>query len=238
MSRRQLRGVESISAAIDSGIKPSLLLVLEENLSPAAADLAGRAIDLGIPVHYESERELRRMSATEGGAEILALEGPPLAQTLDELMASDGIVFVLVGLRYPGNVGFILRSLEVAGGAGVVLDTDWEASQREQATRIGMRADRFFPLLEASAMDAIHSARKRGRRAVAVETSGTNSPWQIDLSRPTVVVMGSEATGIPASLLSEVDDTVAIPVGGFIPSYNVQAAVGIIVGEWLRQSMS
>jgi len=50
------------------------------------------------------------------------------------------------------------------------------------------------------------------------------------------VLIGSEATGIPAALLAEADETIAIPVGGFIPSYNVQAAVGIFLGEWMRQN--
>jgi len=29
---------------------------------------------------------------------------------------------------------------------------------------------------------------------------------------------------------------VRIPTRGFIPSYNVQAAVGMLLGEWLRQT--
>jgi tRNA G18 (ribose-2'-O)-methylase SpoU len=52
------------------------------------------------------------------------------------------------------------------------------------------------------------------------------------------VLVGSETLGIPARLLDAADQIVSIPVQGFIPSYNVQAAVGIVVGEWMRQNVS
>jgi tRNA G18 (ribose-2'-O)-methylase SpoU len=32
------------------------------------------------------------------------------------------------------------------------------------------------------------------------------------------------------------DACLRIPMRGFIPSYNVQAAAGIVLGEWLRQT--
>ena len=116
-----------------------------------------------------------------------------------------------------------------------MLDGDWAEAQRHEALRIGMRADRFFPVVEASMTDALRAARVSGRRVVALETSGDATPWQVDLSGPLIVLVGSETTGIPEDLLGEADDVVAIPVDGFIPSYNVQAAVGIILGEWMRQ---
>lgn len=236
MSRRQLRGVEAIDAALDSGIVPSLILRLDAEVSSAASHLLARVSSLGVRVRRESERELRRMCAGENAVEVLALIGPSPVQSLEELMAADGIVFVLVGLRYPGNVGYILRCAEVAGGAGVVLDTEWEASQREEAMRVGMCPDRFFPVLDAASDDAVRAARAAGRRVVALETTGRVSPWEARLVGPLAVIVGSETTGVPGDLLEVADEVVAIPVDGFIPSYNVQAAVGIVLGEWMRQN--
>jgi len=236
LSRRQLRGVEAVSAAIDSGRPISLLLLLEDGASAAAVELARRAEALGISIRRESERELRRMCAADVAVELLGLEGSPVLQTLDGLMASDGIVFLLVGLRYPGNVGYILRCLEVAGGAGVVLDSDWAAAQRDEALRVGMHADRFFPVIDARSNEALLAARAAGRRVVALETCGRSAPWAVSLEGPLLVLVGSETTGIPEAILGEADEVVTIPVSGFIPSYNVQAAVGIVLGEWMRQN--
>ena len=215
----------------------SLLLCREGDMSEAANSLVDRASALGIPVLIESEREMRRMSDHAEAPELIALEGHSSHSTLDELMDRDGLVFVLVGLRYPGNVGFIIRSAEVAGAAGVVLASDWEGSQLSEALRVGMRADRFFPVVESAAEVAIAAAQRAGRRVVALETAGAKAPWDADLTAATVVLVGSETMGIPATLLETADDIVRLPTRGFIPSYNVQAAVGMLLGEWLRQSV-
>jgi TrmH family RNA methyltransferase len=214
------------------------MLCREGDLSPTVRDLVERARELGIPILGESEREMRRMSSRESVPELIALEGSGASATLDELMSSDGLVCVLIGLRYPGNVGFIIRSAEVAGLAGIVVTTDWEGSQLSEALRVGMRADRFFPVIESDAGAAIAAARRAGRRVVALETTGTKAPWHTDLSLPTALVVGSETTGIPESLLASMDDVVRLPTHGFIPSYNVQAAVGMLLGEWLRQNQA
>jgi len=205
-------------------------------LSEAALSLVETARGLDISVLIESDREMRRMSSSAESRELIALEGPSTRPTLDELMLRPGFVLLLVGLRYPGNVGFILRSTEVAGAAGIVLATDWRGTQRAEALRVGMRADRFFPVLEGQAIAVISAARRAGRHVVALETTGTRAPWEVDLVSPTLFVVGGETAGISAEILDAVDDVIRIPTQGFIPSYNVQAAVGMLLGEWLRQN--
>lgn len=205
-------------------------------MSPAADALFEALRAAGVRILRESERELRRMSSLDSPPEIVVLVGPPTPTTLEGLMEADGIVLVLVGLRYPGNVGFILRSAEVAGAAGLVVATDWTGTQMEEALRVGMRADRFMPVLEAEAGSAASVARSAGRRLVALETSGRRAPWDADLTRPTVLFVGSETTGIPGAVLDSMDEIVRLPTDGFIPSYNVQAAVGMFLGEWTRQN--
>ena len=142
----------------------------------------------------------------------------------------------LCRLRYPGNVGFILRAAEVAGAAGVLLDVDWTEKEHAAARRASIHADRFFPVVPADTASVFAAAHAAGRRIVAVETSGKATPWSVDLARPALIVVGGEAEGIPDELLERADDTVRIPTRGFIPSYNVQAAVGMVLGEWLRQT--
>jgi len=232
--------VSDIRDALDrktaDGDPISLLLCLDGDLSESSRLLVETARALGIPVLIESEREMRRMSASTESRELIALEGPSRAPTLDEMMSRQGLVVLLVGLRYPSNVGFILRSVEVAGAAGVVLANDWEGTQRMEALRVSMRADRFFPVIESEAVAATLAARRAGRRIVAMETTGTKPPWEVNLVSPTLLVIGGETSGIPNEILAAVDDVVRIPTPGFIPSYNVQAAVGMLLGEWLRQN--
>lgn len=229
---------------MEAGRLPALLLVVDAPLDPATRALLSLAAQHEIPTRVESVREMRRMAPSpKAGAlveapsppEVIAFFGPDPNADLKELMARPGLVVGLCGLRYPGNVGFIFRSVEVAGAAGVVLDANWDDSQMEEALRVGMRPERFMPVVRSDSSALLVAARTAGRRILAVETSGATTPWETDWQRPSLLLVGSETEGLPRAVLEECDASVRIPTRGFIPSYNVQAAVGICLGEWLRQ---
>ncbi len=234
--RRRVVGPEAIAAALDRGASIPLLVCRRGDLAPEIAAVVARARALGSEIRFASERELLRLSEGAQAADVLALEGPSTRPSLGELMGRAGLVLVLVGLRYPGNVGFIVRAAEVAGAAGIVLAESWTRAERASAMRFAMQADRFFPVLDATAEAAVDAARRAGRRLLALETEGAASPWSAALEAPCAVFLGGEALGIPAPILAGMDACLRIPMHGFIPSYNVQAAAGIVLGEWLRRA--
>lgn len=235
--RRRLVGADALREALARGAEIQLVLHARETLAPDEAEVVERARARGISVRAAAERERLRLTDGRRAATLLALEGPSPRPSLDELMQRAGIVLVLVGLRYPGNVGFVVRAAEVAGAAGVVLVERWTRAERASAMRFAMQADRFFPVLDAEADAVVESARRAGRRLVALETDGTRTPFEADLRDHCVVVLGGEAEGIPASLVARMDECLRIPMRGFIPSYNVQAAAAIVLGEWMRRSV-
>lgn len=228
--------MSAISAALEARRPIAKILVRADADEPGLDAMIARAEVRGVPLCAESEREMQRMTEGAGVESAVALLGPPLATSLASLMVGEGLALALCRLRYPGNVGFILRAAEVAGAAGVVLDVDWTEKEHAAARRASIHAERFLPVVEAETRRAFEAARAAGRRIVAVETSGEATPWSIDLASPTLIVVGGEAEGIPQDLLAGADERVRIPTRGFIPSYNVQAAVGMLLGEWLRQT--
>jgi len=228
--------VSAISDALEARTPIAKILVRASADEPGLAALIARAEARGIPSCEEPDREMQRMTQGDGIESAIALLGAPLATTVEALMAGEGLALALCRLRYPGNVGFILRAAEVAGAAGVVLDADWTEKEHAAARRASIHAERFLPVVEAETRRAFEAARAAGRRIVAVETSGEAPPWSVDLASPSLIVVGGEAEGIPEELLAEADVTVRIPTRGFIPSYNVQAAAGMLLGEWLRQT--
>lgn len=180
------------------------------------------------------------MSAEETPADLVALVGSTPDADLDTIMGRAGLVLGLVGLRFPGNVGFALRAAEVAGAAGVGVANGWRPGDREwrKALKASIHAERFFPVVAAEPDALVDAARAAGRRVVAVETSGDVTPWRLDWSVPSLVLLGGETEGLPPTLVERADVAVRIPTSGFIPSYNVQAATSILLGEWLRQTES
>jgi TrmH family RNA methyltransferase len=233
-TRRQLAGPEALSAALDAGA-PVRLVLAARGLGPAAAAAADRAKALGIPVRETSERSLWRLSQTSPPAELLALVGPSPDADREAVLGSGGLVWLLVGLAYPGNTGFAIRLAEVSGAHGVFVDGAFQHEGRREALRASMRADRFMPVFWEPALGVVAAARAAGRRVLAVEDVGSLAPAEVDLTAPLLLIVGGERHGIPDEVLRACDAAIRVPMRGFIPSYNLQAAMAIVAGEHLRQ---
>ena len=233
--RSQLRGADAIAAAIEAGRPVRLVFVHEGPLSQSARAVLHLCKTAGIPVRSAGEREMKRLSADPHPQTLLALVGDDPAACLDALLATRGTLWLLSGVAYPGNAGFAIRTAEVSGAAGIIVDASFDHAGRRQALRVAMRADRLFPVLFAGGAGVLPRARAAGHRIIGIEDRGSVEPWQADLTGPVLFVIGGEASGVPRALLDACDWVVRIPVLGFIPSYNLQAAVAIVAGERLRQ---
>lgn len=234
MTRRQLAGDAEIAAAFANG--ESLRLVLLRRGAPAVAQaIAAIARARGVPVLETSANDLRRMSRTPEPCDVLALLGPDPNATPDEVLARPGCAWLLVDVAYPGNAGYAIRCAEVSGAEGIFLAATLDADGRRLALRASMYADRFFPVHWLDADAVLDAARRAQRRIVAIEDSGKAAPWEADLRGPVLFVIGGETRGIPASLLARCDEVLRIPMAGFIPAYNLQAAMAAVAAERLRQ---
>jgi tRNA G18 (ribose-2'-O)-methylase SpoU len=233
--REQLAGADEIERAIGRG-DPIRLVLLQRDATPAATELAVRLRDRGVRVIDTSANDLRRMSRTPAPCEILALCGPDPDAPLADVLARPGAVWLLAGVAYPGNAGYAIRTAEVSGAAAICIDAALDPAGRRLALRASMYADRFFPVRWIASEATLAAAREAGRRVVAIEDSGSAAPWEIDLRGPLLFVIGGETRGIAPDLLARCDATLRIPMHGFIPAYNVQAAMAIVAGERLRQA--
>jgi TrmH family RNA methyltransferase len=234
-SGRQIAGASDIEAALRAGAPIVLLLVQRDAKDPAVPELAGRAGGAGIRIREVSAGVLRRMSHVEPPAEILALVGRSPEAGLEDLLAGSGAVWLLVDVAYPGNVGMAIRTAEVSGADGIIIDAAFDHSGRKFALRTSVRTDWYMPVLWERANTVLDRAAATGRRIIGIEDVGTRAPWETDLTGRVLLIVGGETDGIPAALLERCDGIVRIPMAGFIPSYNVQAAVAAIATERLRQ---
>lgn len=234
--RRSATGIREIGAALAAGEELAAVFVARgASAEPEVEALLARVRDAGATVHVTGSGVLRRFGRGEGLPPVVAVLGPSPRAGLDELLARAGAVWLLAGLAYATNAGFAIRTAEVAGAAGVVVDAAFGAAGRRTALRASMRADRVMPVLWLPALGAVDAARRAGVRVVAVEESGAAAPWRTDLTRPSLFVVGNERHGIAADVLARCDEIVRVPAAGFIPSYNVHAAMAAVAAERLRQ---
>lgn len=215
-----------------------MILVRRGSLDPRATALCEAARARGVVVREVSDADLRRMSAAGAAApdpELLGMWGPDPRADLATTLARGGALWLLAGAAYPGNAGYAIRTAEVSGAAGIAIEAAFAPEERRRALRFSMHAERFFPVLWERADRVIARARERGRVVYGLEDVGTRAPWEIDLTGSAVFVIGAEGAGIPPVLLELCDAVLTLPMAGFVPAYNVQAAIAGVALERLRQ---
>ncbi len=230
-------GLAEVRAAIDSGEEISLILVKREHGSDEVAALVARAEESGIRVIEGSENDLWRMARnnSDGAPNILALVGRNPAASFEEVLATGGLIWLLDGAKYPVNIGFCIRTAEVSGAGAVVVNGELNNAERSAAKRASMKAHRFTPVFWQSATDSIHAAKAADYRILALEDIGDKAPWDVDMTGPVVLIVGGERAGISEEVLALADETIRIPMTGFVPSFNLQAPLSAVAIEAQRQ---
>lgn len=233
--RRQLAGHAAIDAALATGEPVRVLLVARDDDTPQTRALVERAREAGCELWLGGDGDLRRMSRGAIVERAIAMLGPEPRADLDGLFARGGAVWLLHRAAYASNVGFAVRTAEVSGADGVIVDAAFNHEERTRVAHVSMGADRLLPVLWHATASALDCAARHGHRTIAVEDVGDRAPWQVDLTGPVVLLVGNERDGLGEALLARCDAVVRVPMAGFVPSYNLQAALSAVATERLRQ---
>jgi tRNA guanosine-2'-O-methyltransferase len=92
----------------------------------------------------------------------------------------------------------------------------------------------FVPV--SAPVEFIHSYRHRTIASVPDQTA--TSLYDFEFTRDDLLVLGSEAHGLPGEVIEVCDVRQTIPQRDVTQSLNLCVASGIIVAEWFRQTLS
>ena len=227
----QITGAEAVYQALLSGQQIDRVLVDREKDTTAIRELCEQQ---NIPLEEGSTNDLWRMSA-EGHVDALALTGRFQTKSIDELMEKGGTIWFFDGVTYSTNLGFAIRTAEVSGADGVVLNVAKTHEERRTIRRASMRADRFIPVIYSTTEEIITKAKQYDLTIIAAEDVGDRGPWEVDMTGNNLLVVGAEREGVSQETLENADFIVKLPMDGFVPSYNLQVAVSVLAVEALRQ---
>jgi RNA methyltransferase, TrmH family len=148
----------------------------------------------------------------------------------DVLAAATRLVALVVEPSDPGNLGTIIRTADAAGADAVVVDGGVDP-YNGKAVRASAGSLFHQPVVHAAAVDFLAGAGSTGLTALAATGSGAIDLDDLiadgSLQRPTVWAFGTEAHGLPTSVLQAVDHHVRIPLYGRAESLNLAAAAAV-----------
>ena len=146
------------------------------------------------------------------------------------------LILLLDGVTDVRNFGAIARSAEVCGVHALVVPKAGSALINADAIKTSAGAlTRLHVCRENSLVTATGYLQASGIQVFASDLKAGKYLFDLDLTAPAALVLGSEDEGVQQAILSRVSERFVIPQKGGTDSFNVSVAAGIMLYEALRQ---
>lgn len=233
-------GLRPVIEAIETDKQIEKLYVrkgAEGQLMADLKDLCYRARIRYQEVPIEKLNRLTRGNHQGVVAVIAPIAYVELEDILDRIPEDEkALIVVFDGVTDVRNFGAIARSAECAGAHGLICPLKNSAPVNADAIRSSAGALTRIPVHRAGSIrNTLKTLAQSGMQIVAATEKADTLLFDANLTKPTVLVMGNEETGISKEVLKLCDCKAAIPMVGAIESLNVSAAAAVMLFESVRQ---
>lgn len=237
-----IEGRNAVLEALRSGARLERVL-LAEGLKPGPVldEIRGRAAEAGIPVRRATRDELDGLSARGAHQGVIATAAPFVYAGLTDVLSaiagrSRALLVVLDHVTDPGNLGAIIRSVEVAGGDAVVIPRDRAAAVGPVVHKASAGATAHLPVVRVSNIaETITTLKEADVWVGGADECGEVDLWHAPLDGRCALVLGAEGSGLSRLVRERCDFLVSIPVAGRVSSLNVAQAASVLAFEWVRR---
>lgn len=197
-----------------------------------------------IPLSIVPREKLSKLSNNGNHQGILGSLAIVSYQKLEDIVphifekGETPLLLLLDGVTDVRNFGAIARSAEVMGAHAIVVPQQGGALINAEAMKTSAGALSKIPVCrEKNLSNVLDYLGQSGVAVVASDLQAKNQIFDIDFTRPTAILIGSEGEGVNKALLRRADDTFIIPQSGSTDSLNVSVATGVILYEVVRQRL-
>jgi 23S rRNA (guanosine2251-2'-O)-methyltransferase len=234
-------GTRAVIEAIAAGKDIDKIMIQSGLSNDLIKELIATARNNNIPIAFVPAEKLKRMSSKNHQGVICLLSAVTYA-SLDNLIfrayneGREPFFLILDRITDVRNFGAIVRTGECAGIDGIIIPEKGNAPITSDAMKTSAGALNHMPICrEKDLKKTVQLLHDNGVRVVACTEKTEKNIYQINLSGPIAIVMGSEEDGISDPLLRLADELASIPLKGKIESLNVSVAAGIALYEVVRQ---
>ena len=224
-----VEGVRLVEEAVQSNW-PMRFVLYDDSLSERGVSKVESLMSLGVDVEEVSTSVMKAMSETENPQGILAV----LNEFQLPIPESPNFVLIPDQIRDPGNLGTLLRSAAATGVRTVLVPPETTDAFAPKVLRSGMGAHFKLPI-QSMSWDEISEVIKSAGLQVLIADMDGQSCWEIDLTKPVALVIGSEAEGASESARKLVNQKISVPMSGEMESLNAGVAGSVLMFEVVRQ---
>ena len=237
-TNRLVAGIQPVRECVRVRSKAIERLVLTASDSPTLAALERFARDQGVArVDRLSRGEMD--SLAQGAQHQGAIAFAPFLElaSWSEVVERPGLLAIALDqIQDPQNFGAVIRSAVATGGAAVLWGEHASAPLGTATFRASAGAIEHATLCRVPALkDALREARERGVRVVGLAAHADKRLSEIDLTGPTVIVLGNEASGLQPAVRRGCTELAAVVRPHLLDSLNASVAAAIALYEAEKQ---
>lgn len=219
---------------------PTRRLILAEGRHPGLEELESLAAERGIATERVPKRELDHAARGVMHQGVAAAVEPfryrTLADVIDAALTEGGPVVLADGVSDPQNVGALIRVVDAAGAAGLVLPERRAAQVTPAARKASAGAAEHVAIARVTNLArALDEIKRAGLWVVGMAEGGPRELYEADLPSPLALAVGSEGRGLSRLVRERCDLLVRIDTFGSISSLNVAQAAAVALFEWRRR---
>ena len=194
------------------------------------AEVQNRVIEVSLAV-YE---KIAYRGTTEG---VLATVRSR-SLTLDDIVPADDhapLYIILESVEKPGNLGAVLRTADAAQADAVIVCDPLTDLYNPNLIRSAIGAVFTVPTVACTSEECIAWLKAHGVKILTAQLQDSVLYYDSDMTLPTAIVMGTEATGLTDQWRQAADTHIRIPMLGKLDSLNVSVSAAILTFEAVRQ---
>lgn len=234
-------GLRPVMEAIESGVQIDKILIQNGLSGNLVGELKAMIREAGLPFQYVPVEKLDKVTRNNHQGVVATVSPVEYQHFMDvvPLLFEQGktpFILLLDHVTDVRNMGAIVRTAECAGVDAVVVPDHGSAQLNEDAIKTSSGALLRVPICrEQNLKTVVNFAKQSGLQVVAATEKGSKNYLDVDFKQPTLLVMGSEETGISNEVMKLCDVRAKLPIRGEVQSLNVGVAAGIFMYEVLRQ---
>ncbi|MFN3501813.1 MAG: TrmH family RNA methyltransferase [Allorhizobium sp.] len=233
-------GLKLVIDALDRGWTIRTLVYAKAGKGkPLVEKVAARTVAAGGLVLEVSEKVMSSITRRENPQMVAAVFEQRWTPLKDIQPKGSETWIALDRVRDPGNLGTIIRTADAAGASGVILVGDCTDPFSMETVRATMGSMFALPLVKTTPADFLKWKKSVDARLVATHLAGAVDYRTIDYkSKPVILMMGNEQSGLPDELAAAADKLARIPQVGMADSLNLAVATGVMLFEVRRHLLA
>ena len=226
-----IEGKREISLAIKGGYEMETILFLPEICSETDARKLSADNEL-IEINKDVYQKLAYRDTTEG---ILAVARTKSLQLSDLKLSENPLILVAEAPEKPGNIGALLRTADAAHLDAVIIANPKSDLYNPNVVRSSVGCLFTNQIATGTTSEIIAFLKERKINFYCATLQNSTSYHTQDYTKPTALVVGTEASGLTEEWRKEATQNIIIPMQGEIDSMNVSVAAAILIFEAKRQ---